>query len=85
MGWSYDRVTNIFHNKGCARMTRIIYFKKTPYYYYDSYSTWEKANEMGRYYKRKLKSKYFILTTEKGGVFAPRKTYKLFLTKIYRI
>lgn len=59
-------------------MSHYIIIKKKRYYFYDSYPSWRKAYNTGRYYNRKHGSKWYIL--KKGNVYG--KKYELYLHNI---
>lgn len=62
-------------------MSRYIWIKSKRYYYYDTYSNYQDARNMGKKLKRKNpKCQYFILPVEKGFI-VPFKIYKLYTTK----
>ena len=65
-------------------MSRYIWLKGRKYYLYDTYSTWDKAYSMARYYNKKnKKNKYFIMKTE--TYFTGQIVYKLYMTKYMRL
>lgn len=65
--------------------SRKIYIQNKPYYYFDTYSTYEQALTVAkRYHKKNKKNKYFILTTE-SNIILPSKNYHLYMTKIMRL
>jgi len=63
---------------------RTIYIQGKRYNFFDIYSTREKALAIAHKYKEKTKSQYFILETEEG-FFAPRKAFRLYLTRVWRL
>lgn len=60
-----------------------IYIQGKRYNYYDTYKSYKEALKIGKWQKKKNKSKYYILITE-GGFFTPKKQYKLYLTRVIK-
>jgi len=63
---------------------KIFYIKRVKYYYYDTYGSWDEAYRIAKYYKKKMKNKFYIKKTEVGW-FAPYFLYELYLTKVMRL
>ena len=61
--------------------TRYIWKKGKRYYYYDTYRLKDNAHKIAKYYRKKNKSKYFIIEYEHGW-FSPEKRYQLYLNKV---
>lgn len=61
-----------------------IVIKGRRYYYYDTYTSWEKARKIARSKKRLNKrNQHFIQIEEKGGIL-PYRDYNLYMTKVRR-
>lgn len=67
-------------------MYNSIWVKKTQYFYYDSYDTFEQAKKVAKLYKGKKHkgNKYHILLAETGFMF-PATKYRLYMTKVMRL
>lgn len=65
-------------------MTDTIYIANRKYFFYAKFKTWKEAYNLARYYKRKVKTRYFILARDAGYMF-PRKMYYLYFNKLVRM
>lgn len=62
-----------------------IYKRGVKYRYYETYGSYAKARQIALYFKKKLKSKYIIVKTERDYWFPLSDyNYRLYLTKIWR-
>jgi len=65
---------------------KTIYKRGIKYYYFDIYDTWKEANKLARYYKKKNRSKYIIIKTERSYWFPTgNNRYILYLSKVKRL
>lgn len=62
-------------------MKTTIFIQNKPYYYFDSYKSYEQALKIAKKYKEDIKNKYFILKTENSIIF-PTTIFQLYMTKI---
>lgn len=65
-------------------MVSVIYIKGTKYFYYDTYTKPQEAYNTGKYYKKKNRSKYYVMKILDGKVF-PRTRWRLYMTKVWRL
>lgn len=69
-------------------MQKCIYIKGKRYYLYEVFDTTEESRKeirkLCKYYRRKCKSRWFVLKTERGFWF-PEEVYALYLTNVCRL
>lgn len=65
-------------------MLKYIWIKNKKYYLWETYSTWNEAYKIAQYYKKKNKSKYFIIKYEHGFII-PHIRYRLYMDKVMKL
>lgn len=51
------------------------------YYYYETYDTWQEAYRVAQYYKKKNRSRYYIMKIERGMFL--EHYYRLYMNRVF--
>lgn len=64
--------------------SKYIWKKNKKYYLWDTYNTWQEALKIAKYYRKKNKSRYFIIRKNTGRIITYYQ-YELYMDKVMKI